>query len=307
MRTAATVPAVTLLGALGLGLRATLREAWLVPVGATVALARRAALWPSFAVLGYVAAEAALRALALRPLDPAAPLEGALAALGSARLLAVAGGLGVAGALVGAMLRVAWLSGALPSLAAALAGSPPEARFAEGVAYRFPRVLAAAALGLVLEVAAALFALALVLGAVRVSIHAVAGGGSLLLAAAVALALVLALLVPLALGALSDAAVARAAIRDEGPGTAFAEGALRLLAQPGTFVLAALAAGVAGVAAPRAVQGVGALATGFARGGDPLLLLGPDLMVAFAALLVGAALDLWWLGTVSALACGDGA
>jgi hypothetical protein len=294
---------VTFGGALGLGLRATLRQAWLVPVGAGVAVARRVALWPAWALLGAAVAEAALAMLARRPLDPGAPIAGALAALSAPRVVGVVVGLWLAGTLLGAALRVAWLAGALPSLAAAMAGPSPGPRFATGVAYGFPRVLAAAALALVADLAGGAFAWALALGALRISIHAVLGGGSALFAAAVALALVLAILVPLATGTVADAAVARAAIREEGPAAAFAGGVRRFLAAPGTFLLAAMAFAVAGAIAPATVEATGAAATGFARGAAPLLLAGPNAMIALVALLVGAALDLWWLATVSALAC----
>lgn len=289
--------------ALGMGLRAVAREGWLVPVGAVVAAARRAALWPAWAVLWTVLARAVVLAFRAHPLDPGAALAGALAALASPRLLGVVGGLWLAGVLLGAVLRVAWLSGALPTLGGAMAGAEGP-RFAAGVAWAFPRVLAAAALALAADVAGGLFASTLVLGAVAVTARVAGGGGGVLLAAAVALALTLAIAVPLALGALGDAAVARAALRGEGPGTAFAASARRLLARPGTFVLAALAFGLAAALGPASVEGVAGAATGFARGVDPIVLLGPHLVVAVLALLVAAGLDLWRLGTFAALAVG---
>jgi hypothetical protein len=286
-----------------MGLRAVAREGWLVPVGAVVATARRAALWPAWAVLWTVLVRAALLALRAHPLDPGAALGSALAALASPRLLGLVGGLWLSGLLLGAVLRVAWLSGALPALGGAMAGAGGPG-FASGVAWAFPRVLAAAALALVADVAGGLFGATLVIGAVAVTARAAGGGGGVLLAAAVALALTLAVAVPIALGALGDAAVARAAIRAEGPGTAFAASVRRLLARPGTFVLAALAFGIAAALGPASVEGFAGAATGFARGADPIVLLGPHLVVAVLALLVAAALDLWRLGTFAALACG---
>lgn len=289
--------------ALGLGLRAVAAEGWLVPVGAAVAAARRAALWPALAVLWTVLVRAAMLALERRPLDPAAPVEGAVAALGAPRLLALVAGLWLAGALLGAALRVAWLAGALPTLGGAMAGAPGP-RFAAGVAGGFPRVLAAAALALALDLAGGLFSATLALGALEVTAHAAGQGGGAPLAAAVALALTFAAAVPLALGAVGDAGVARAAVLAEGPAAAFAAVARRFLARPGTFVLAALAFALAAWAGPASVEMLGGLATGFARGVDPLVLAGPGLVLAAAALLVGAAIDLWRLGTFAALGCG---
>jgi hypothetical protein len=294
-----------LASALGLAVRAIAREPWLLPVGALVAGVRRAATWPAWAVLLALAVAGARSGLDARPLDPAAAFEGALAAVRAPRVLFLVAGLWLAGALVGGALRVAWLAGALPTLGGAMAGEASPV-FARGVAYGFPRVLVTAALALVADLAGTLFAAGLVAAAVLVSAHAFASGGSALLAAAVAFALTVAFAVPLAVGAVGDAAVARASLRGEGPALAFAEGTLRLLARPGAFVLAALAFGIAGWLAPVAVEATGGLATGFARAVDPIVLLGPNLMVAFAALLVGAAVDLLWLATVSALACGTG-
>lgn len=291
--------------AMGLGLRALGHEAWLVAVGAVIAAARRAAVWPAWAVLGVILFHAAARALSASPLDPGAPLEGALAALGSARLLSVVAGLWLAGTLLGAALRVAWLAGALPTLGAAMAGAPPGPRFAAGVAYGFPRVLAASALALVAELAAAGFAWTLALAALRVTFDVVGEGRSPLLAGAVALALTLAVAVPVAIGAVADAAVARAAVLGEGPGTSFAGATRRFLARPGTFVLAALGFGLAGAFVPAAVETMGGLVAGLAGSVHPLVLVGPNLMAAAAAVFIAAALDLWWLGTASALACAE--
>jgi hypothetical protein len=292
-----------LLAALGLALRALVREPWLVAVGAVVAGARRAALWPALAVLWVVLARAVLGALAERPLDPAAPWEAAMAALRAPRLVALVVGLWLAGALLAAALRVAWLAGALPTLGGAMSGTAGTPRFARGVAFGFPTVLATAALALAAEVAAALFSATLALAALRVAAHLGGGGRAVGLAAAVALAGTVAVAVPVAIGAVADAAVARAAIRLDGPGRAFAASTRRFLARPGTFVLAALAFGLAAAMGPAAVEVLGGVATGFAGGAPSLALLGPSLMAAAGALAVAAALDLLWLATVAALAC----
>jgi hypothetical protein len=294
----------TLFAALGLGVRALAREPWLLAVGMLVGLVRRAALWPAWAVASAVLARAALLAVSRRPFDLASPVEGVLATVGSPRFVALVGGLWLAGLAVGALLRVTFVAGTLPTLGAAMAGAPGP-RFATGVAYGLPRVLAASALGLLLEASGGIFGGTLVLGAARISVSAVGGRGSPLLAAAVAIALTLAIAVPLALSAVADSAVARAAVRAEGPGRAFASSGARFLSRPGTFLLAGLAFGLAGLVAPGIVAGAGAIATGFAEGVDPIVLLGPRLMLAVVAAFVASAVDLVWLGTVTALACGE--
>ena len=76
---------------------------------------------------------------------------------------------------------------------------------ATGIAFGFPRVLAAAALGFLLELGGAIFSATLAGAALWIT-HRVAGSGaSPLLAAAVALALTLAVAVPSVLSPLADA------------------------------------------------------------------------------------------------------
>jgi hypothetical protein len=294
----------TLFAALGLGLRAMVREPWLLAAGMTVAILRRAATWPAFVVGWAILVRGAVVALARHPRDPFAPIAGVLAVVQSPRAIALVVGLWLAGLALGTALRIAYLAGALPTLAGAMAGAP-ERRFATGVAAGFPRVLATAALGLLLDLSGTLFGATLAVAAWRISSSAVSSGASPLLAAAVALALTLAVAVPVALSTVADAAVARAAVREEGPGQAMAAGAGRFLARPGTFLVASMGFGVAAVIVPGAVQGAGGVLTGFARTAEPLVLLGPQLMIAAVAVAVAAALDLAWLGTVAALACGE--
>jgi hypothetical protein len=290
--------------AVGLGFRAVFREPWLLAVGLAVALVRRAAVWPALVVAWAVLLRSALLAHQRHELSPVAPLEGVLAAATAPRFVALVAGLWLAGVAVGAALRVAYVAGALPTLGGALAGVPGP-RFAAGVAFGFPRVLAAAALGLVVEVSGGLFSATLVLAVVQINAVASRGGGSPLLAAAVALALVLAIAVPLALSAVVDAAVARAAIRGDGPAHAFVEGGARFLSRPGSFVLGALTFGLAAVAGQGFVAGAGSVTTGFATAVAPVLALGPQLMVAALGASVAAGVDLVWLGTVAVLACGE--
>jgi hypothetical protein len=293
--------------AVGQGLRAALREAWLVPVGAVVSFARRAALWPAFAVLGAVVLRAAASSLAASPLDPVAPVRGALLALASPRLEALVLGLALAGALLAAALRVAWLSGALPTLGLALSGAPRAPRFATGIAYGLPRVLAAAVLGLVAETGAAAFAATLGIAALGTAARLPRTGAGPAVAAACSFALVLATAVLVLASVAADAAVARAALRGEGPARALAGAVRRLLARPGSLVLAALVFAAAGVVAGLSVEGVGGAILGFARGVSPSLLVGPNLMLRALAALVAAALDVWWLATVASLVCGGNA
>jgi hypothetical protein len=288
--------------AIALGLRAVRREPWLLAVGLLVALLRRAAAWPAIAVAWAILVRGSLLALSRHPLSPAAPIEAALATVRSPRFVALVAGLWLAGAVLGAALRVAYVAGALPTLGGALAGAPGP-RFASGAVHGFPRVLAASALGLVLEVSAGIFGGTLALAAARISLAAGARGGSALLAAAVAAALVLAAAVPAALSVVADAAVARAALRGDGPGRAFAESGARFLSRPGTFLLAAVVFGALGLAGPGLAAGAGSLATGFAAAVSPVVLAGPQLMVAAAAAAVAAGIDLVWLGTAAALAC----
>lgn len=296
----------TLGPAVALALRAVWREGWLLAPGFLVTALRRALGWPALAFAWGIAVEAALQAARGAPLDPLAPASGVAAAFTAPRVLAVAGGLWLAGAVGGALLRVAWLSGALPALGGALAGGQGGAAcFAAGVAYGFPRVLAAALLGLLVEASGALFAVALALGALQIT-GAVAGGGAPpLLAAAVAAALTVAVAVPVALSAAVDAALARAALRGEGPVRAFAGATRRILARPGSFMLGALAFGLLGALAPVSVETLGSAVTGFAAGAPAWVMLGPTLLLTALAGVAATALDLAWLGTVSVLACAD--
>jgi hypothetical protein len=293
-----------LLAAVGLGLRATIREPWLLAVGLVVGLARRAAVWPAFVVAWAILVKAVLLAVSRRPVSPAEPLGALGSAVTAPGVVALVAGLWLVGVAVGAVLRVAYLAGALPTLAAAQAGAAGP-RFATGIAFGFPRVLAAAALGAVVDLSGGLFGGTLALAAFRITVSASERGGSLLLAAAVALALILALAVPLALSTVADAAVARAAIRGDGPAGAFAESGGRFLARPGSFLLGAIAFGVLAAVVPAVVTGAGSVATGFASAVGPMLLVGPQLMIAVVAAAVGAGVDLVWLGTIAALACGN--
>ncbi|MFO0581105.1 MAG: hypothetical protein U0229_02430 [Anaeromyxobacter sp.] len=292
----------SLFRAMGMAFRAVTRSPALIAGGLGVALLSRALAWPVVAVGSALVAEAAMHALRARPFDPGAPVAGALAMLTSARFVLLVGGLWLTSLAARGALRVAFLAGAFPQLAGEMAGVPGP-RFAAGAAFGFARVLPAAALGFLADLTGTGFAAVLVVAALRIAGHAPQPGAAVLLAAATALALVLALAVPLALSGWSDAGVARAALRGEAPGQAFAAATRRFLARPGTFILAVLGFGIAGVIAPSTVQGFSGIATGFAPHANPLVLAGPSLMMGVLATVVTAAIDLGWLGTVAALAC----
>jgi hypothetical protein len=285
----------------GLAIRAVFREAWLVAPGLALAILRRLLSMPAHAFVWAIVLRAALLGMRERPLDPVAPLAGALAAVTSPRFLAIAAGLALASALASAALRILFVAGAAPVLAARMAGAPVGAAgFASGAVWGLPAVLATAALGFVAEVAAGGFGLALVLGVVSVSLSAPAP----LVAIPVALALTLAFAVPVAISAVVDAAVARAGVTGEGPLAAFAAATRRFVSRPGAFLLGALAFAFAGALAPAAVEALGNGFTALAPT-RPELLVGPGLMLAALAAAIAAVVDLAWLGTVSVLACGE--
>lgn len=289
---------------MGIGLRAVRAEAWLLAPAVLVGIVRRALLWPAWAVGSVLLVRAAVLALTRQPLDPSAPISGVLEAATSPRFVGLVGGLFLGGLLCGAALRIAFLAGAFPTLAAAASGRRGPV-FASGVAYRTPAVLATAALGFVVDVAGALFSWTLLLAALRITLHVAGGSGSAPLAAAVALAVVLALAVPLCLSTVSDTAVARAGVAGEGAGRAFAGATRRFLARPGTFLLAAMLFGLAAAFGPASVEGFGGGITGLVAEAPPILLAAPTLVVALAAAVLAAAIDLWWLGTVAALGVGE--
>jgi hypothetical protein len=215
-------------------------------------------------------------------------------------------GLWVAGALLSGALRVAWVSGALPVLGAAMAGEPRGAAgFAGGVAGGFLRVLPAAVLGFVLELSGALFAATLALASVMLAGRGGGTGAVVGLAAATAAALTLALAVPMALSTVADALVVRAALRRERPGAALVGVTRRFVARPGAFLVGALLFGTVGVAAQLSVQALGSLALGFVWNAPSAALLGPRLMLGALSALLAGVVDLLWLGTLAVLTCGE--
>jgi hypothetical protein len=293
--------------ALALGLRALARTAWLTPVGLLVTLVRRGLAWPALAVAGVLLLRGAVTAARAAPFEEDAAGWGMALVASSPRFLALVLGLALAGGLLGLLLRLAWLAGALPTLAAALGPAPdPTPRFADGVAHVLPRLLPLAALVLVMETAGVGFGAVLALTALRVSAVVMGSAGPAWLAAPVALALVLALGVPLALSVIGDAALVRAAVRGEGPATALARGTARFVGRPSVLLLGGLIFAALTLAAAVALSSLGDLATGFAGRVEPLLLVGPQLMLAALAATVLAAMELWWLASLAALVTHEG-
>jgi hypothetical protein len=289
-----------------LGLRALARQAWLAGVGLVVTALRRALLWPALAVAGLLLLRGAASAARLSPWSGEAPLAGAFLVVSNPRAQALVVALALAGGLLGGALRLAWLAGALPTLGGAFGAHPdPTPRFADGVAHGLPRLLPLLALTGLMELAGVGFALALLTAALRITAQAW-GHGPAWLAAPVALALLLALVVPLALSVLADAALVRAAVRQEGPLTALARATERFVRRPAVFLLGGLLFAGAGLATAVALSSLGGLATGFVPRAAPALQLGPQLMLSALAMTVAAALELWWLASLTALSTHEG-
>lgn len=293
--------------ALGLGWRAATESAWLAPVGMIVALARSALALPAWAFAGAIALRGAVSGLRRHPSVDGA-LLGGIEALTSPRMAATFAGLWLAAALLSAAVRIAYLAGALPTLGRTLSGEPdaPPA-FATGLAFRFPRLAGTAVLVFLVELSGGLFAWTVYLGTFLVTTRAGSLSRPVLSALIVAAALVAAIFVPFALSTLGDAALARAALREDGPVRALVRAAGRLAARPGAFLLAALAVAFFGLLLTGSMQAVASLATGLARVRGGWLALGPELMVAALATLLAAWVELWRLGTLAVLACARGA
>lgn len=297
----ATLGEAMRLGWSGLG-----RERWLVAVGFLTALLRRAIWLPATAVALLLLLRGAWRAHQVAPFMAEAPVLGAVWVLVQPRPLALVLGLSACAALLGWLLRLAFVAGALPTLAGAMATSDGgEPRFAPGMAWGLARLLPTAVLGLVLEWTGQLFFAGVALAAFRIS-RVATGSGRVALAAAVAAALVLALLVALLSAVVADAALVRTAVRGDGPVEAVLQASSRVLARPSAYLLALVAFGVLSLVASAAVQSMGGLATGFSAGAPALVALGPWLMLSAVATVLAAALELWWLASLTALAAREG-
>lgn len=298
--------AATLGEAMRLGLSGLGRERWLVAVGFLTTLLRRAIWLPATSVALLLLVRGAWRAHQVAPFSGEAPALGAAWVMMQPRPLALVVGLSACAALLGWLLRLAFVAGALPTLAGAMGpANEREPRFATGLAWGLPQLLPTAVLGLVLEWTGQLFLGGVVLGAFKISRVAV-GSGRVALAAVVAAALVLALLVALLASAVADAALVRTAVRGDGPVEAVLQASSRVLARPSAYLLALLAFGILSLVASAAVRSVGGLATGFSAGAPALVTLGPALMVSAAATVLATALELWWLASLTALTAREG-
>jgi hypothetical protein len=290
---------------IAIGIRAAAREPWLVPVSAVLGLLRTATLIPAAAVATVLPLEGAHRAAQLRPFSLTAPLEGALAVVGSHRYALLVGALWLAGAVLSGALRVLFLSGALPTLGARIAGEPHPRRFAAGVAFGFARQLATAALAALAEGAAAGYFLVAFIAVPQVAGSTLATDHPVAVAVAGALFLTMGVGGVLVARVLGDAAAARTAILGERPARAFAGAVRRLGGRPGGFLLGGMAALVAGMAATAFLQPFGAVLASLGDRLDPQLVAGPRLMLGLLAVLASAAVDLGWLSTVGVLACAE--
>jgi hypothetical protein len=298
--------AVTLGEAMREGMSGLGRERWLIAVGLVTTLLRRALGLPAMAVALLLLVRGAWRAHQLDPLSGEAPALGAAWVLLQPRTLALVVGLSACAALLGWMLKLAFVAGALPTLAGAMGtAADREPRFAAGLAWGLPHLLPTAVLGLVLEWTGQLFLAGIVLAAFELSTVA-AGSGRVALAALVAAALVLGLLVALLTSAVADAALVRTAVRGDGPVEAVLQASSRVLARPAAYLLALLSFGVLSLVASAAVQAVGGVATGFSTGAPLLVTLGPALMLSVVATTLGAALELCWLSSLTALTAREG-
>ncbi len=306
----ATVPLRRLSGpttmqALVQGARAAGRSAWLVAPALLVAFLRNALGWPAlfFAVgMAYGGLASGVSVAA----TPGPLVARAVQALAAPRTLCIAAALWLAGQLAAAALRVAWLSGALPALGEALAQpEAPRARFAEGVAFGFAPLLGTAFLAMLFELAAQLCGLAMYSAVTLTTFRH--GGGAYPLPAALlgAASLTAAVLLPMIASLAADAALARTALLRDGPAHALREALRRIVRRPGAFVVAGLAVGVAAAALLGAADTMQTVVLGVARGAPVPLVLGPRLMASVLGAALAALVELWRLGTIAALACGE--
>lgn len=292
--------------ALTRGAHATGRSAWLVAPALIVSLLRAALAWPAPLFAVAVARLGILDRVAAGVASGPAVLDGALAALTAPRTICVIAGLWAAGLLTSAALRVAFLSGALPTLGEVLAGRvAPRPRFAEGLAFGFAPLLGTALLGFIFELAAQAVASGAVLTAAFVALHRPGGFEAIWPALLGASTLVLAVVLLLVASLSTDAALARTALLGERAVRALGHALCRVLARPGAFFFAALALGVASVAVVGSAKAFEAAVLGLGEGAPLLLVVGPRLMVATLGAGLSALLELWRLASIAALACAD--
>ncbi len=244
---------------LGHGVRATLRHLPLVALQASVDLtASLAALLPAVVAAVLVVRHAVTLVSALPPTRNPLALAAAelLGYLLSARFLMPVVGLAAAGALLVAMMRVLYLTGALGLLAGDLraGGRAPAGGFMDAVVARFPAALAVVALMGVAGLAVA----GLVAGLVGAAGAVFAAGPSVASAAGLALAGSLTVVLLAIFEAVRHLALVRTVALGEGPGVATYEAGALVLRRPGTL----LALGVLLLGVELAVAVIFASATG---------------------------------------------
>ena len=297
------MPQPTVGRALGAGMRAVAGEAWLAVLGMLVLLGRGLLALPASAFWGAVSAMV-LAGAVRRGGGPGELVRSLAGVWASPRARSIAVGLWLAGLLLWWALRVAWIAGALPILAARMSGQPTRPAFAEGAAWRFARVLPSAAVALLLDLLAYAMVLAAILGAAAVGASSSRAGAPAAFAFVTAAALVAVLFLGAALHVLGDAAVARAAMAGDGPGAALGGAVRTLLRRPAALVAGLLAVAVATSVATGSVQlSVGAV-PGVLRAGARGLFLVPEVLLATLGALVAAGAELWLLAVVGALALG---
>ncbi len=287
--------------ALGAAIRAVASEAWLSVLGMAVLLGRALLVLPAYAFFSALSALVVAGAVRRGGGLPEVLLSVA-GIWGSPRARSIAVGLWLAGMLLWWALRIAWISGALPVLAARMAGAPAPS-FSEGFVWRFARVLPAALVSLVLEMAGIAMVASATVGAWAVAGPAVRTGSGTTFAFVAASGLASAAFVGALLHVLGDVTVARAAMAGEGPVDALVGAGGTVLRRPWALLVALLSVALATVLGTAAVQlGVGSF-PGAIRAARVAVLV-PELLLAMLSALVAAGAELWLLAAVGAIALG---
>ncbi|MBI5066655.1 MAG: hypothetical protein HZB56_00330 [Deltaproteobacteria bacterium] len=288
----------TVIQALRLSARAVAGSLWLAALALGLAAALAAAWLPVQLFPGAILA----RGVAASGHAPGEALEAGLAALLAPRALLTAAGLGLVALLLQGALRVLWLGGVLATLGEELSGRRWPA-FASGAVRTYPRLLCTWLMGLLAEALALGTALGIGWSAVALAVR-LEGRGGPLLALAGAGAATAAVMLPVAVGLLADAALARAALRGEGPLEAFGAALVRFGARPSAFLAVALAVGAAALVVGGSAQIAGQVVINLVAARlPPVLLVVPQLAFGAVGAMVGALFELWRLGAVAALAC----